>query len=158
MANENELPQLFSELEDLFDDAALKEYPDAKLWQMQVGDRHEILIELDADRGCLVFSGDLPAPPADKAAALNALLMQTNGLWTQTGGLRFALDADDGSIAMLWDVPIAPLGKQQLYNAISGFVERLGFWTRVTETGGPGEGEESAPLPGSDESGPMIRV
>lgn len=157
MATEAELPQLFADLADLFDDAALKEYPDAKLWQMQVGDRHEILMELDSERGCLVFSGDLPAPPAGKADALNTLLMQTNGLWAQTGGLRFGLDAEDGSISMMWDVPISNLAKQELYNAITGFVERLGVWAQVTETGGPDEGAP-ADLPGGDDSGPMIRV
>lgn len=157
MATESELPNLFHDLADLFDDAALKEYPDARLWQMQVGDRHEILMELDAERGCLVFSGDLPAPPAGKADGLNTLLMQTNGLWAQTGGIRFGLDHEDGSISMLWDVPVASLGKQELYNAITGFVERLGIWAQVTESGGPGD-DGPAELPGGDDSGSIIRV
>jgi hypothetical protein len=140
--NFNELMKQIGPLLDLLEVNASTEEPH---WTMAWGDGTVVSADYDPEDHRVTLTADVGVMPEDKPATAE-LLLQFNGLWHQTGGLR--MGTMDGHILQLYDFFAVDLDLPTLSGILTGFVEKARAWEELlasSATAAPAEsGTEAA--------------
>lgn len=103
-----------------------------------------VVAEYDAERDCLVLSGDIGAPPESRKHAVHELLLRYNSLRPDTGGIAAALDAD-GEARLLADIAAEGLDERGLAATLGNLCAKVRIWRSIVATG-PDPVETDSPL------------
>ncbi|MEE4379667.1 MAG: type III secretion system chaperone, partial [Candidatus Competibacteraceae bacterium] len=104
----------------------------------------EAVLELHVDDRLhkLVLSMALGATKEHQRATTYHALLVANGLWRETGGLRFGLDAPDGEIEQCLDLNLNDIAVQYLIEILQDFVDRGRVWREIIALHGGLNSEE----------------
>ncbi|MEZ5581774.1 MAG: type III secretion system chaperone [Candidatus Competibacteraceae bacterium] len=100
-------------------------------WIMALND--EVTVELHVDERLhkLVLCMPLGVVKDEQRTATYQALLVANGLWRETGGLRFGLDAPDGEIEQCLDLNLNDIAVQYLIEILQDFVDRGRVWREI---------------------------
>lgn len=93
-----------------------------------------VVAEYDAERDCIVLSGDLGIPPEERKHDVHELLLRYNLLRRDTGGLAAALDAD-GEAQLLADVTADGIDERGLAAMLGNLCAKVRVWRGIVMTG-----------------------
>ena len=122
----------------------VREY-DATAWAVAFAEDLVVVLEHDVDRGKVYFSADLGAVASSEATAVHQLLLQMNGRWRETGGLRLGLEPTNDHVTLISDLPHAGLSFDDLVTHLKDFAETA-LSSRQILTQSEGEGSPPADL------------
>ncbi len=127
---------LLLEVAPLLESAQAVLRQDNATWVMVFAD--ELLVEVHVDERLrkVVLSTLVGRPEDELCASTYQVLFIVNGLWRETGGLRFGLDAPDGEIEQCLDLNLDHLSVQKLVAIMEDFTARAGVWQALIEDRG----------------------
>lgn len=131
MATSDAIADLMDDVGPILKFEAINALDEDKCFEFVIEEGVSFLARLDDGRQCLVLEAFMGVPPAEHASSVYGLLLRTNALWEQTGGLRFGLLQGDVGVTMLLDLPIGPLDVHALASACGQFAERVVIWRHV---------------------------
>jgi hypothetical protein len=101
------------------------------LWSIVLDEDFVIEVEQDADRDALMLTVSLGSPPAENESMIHALLLQTNALWRDTGGIQLGLTGQDREVLLMLPVPLKELDVDSLGNCLYRFTDAALGWREV---------------------------
>lgn len=140
---------VMSQIGPLLDLAEVQEHKEMPLWTLEWDDGTEVLAEFDEEDGRLMLVADVGAMPETDAVKYAMILLQFNGLWHQSGGMRMGVN--EGRILQMYDLFASDLELSAFSLLLTQFAEKAAAWTKIledlpqqSETAAPGVQEDSA--------------
>jgi hypothetical protein len=138
MADKAQLQTLMTEIGPALQLAEVTAFETANLWTLVLDEHRVLFVDYDPDDGRVWISAEVGTPPPGGRAQLYERLLQYNGQWQQTGGVRLALDGPDGDVVLAYDLPLEGLDLARLRLVIQGLVDKLDAWREIVAAGGAG--------------------
>ncbi len=113
-------------------------------WILAFSDEVAVELHVDEHMSKLVLCMPLGRARDEQSAATHRALLVANGLWRETGGLRFALDSPDGEIEQCLDLNLNEISMQGLIAILQDFTDRGQVWREIIMLKGGLSDEESA--------------
>ncbi len=131
---------------------------DESAWVIIFAD--DVFVELYVDERLrkMVLSMPVGRPNNERRASTYQVLFVVNGLWRETGGLRFSLDEPDGEIEQCLDLNLDHLSIQKLVAILQDFTDRGRTWQDIIAEHGGLSAEEDETPPAAFGTQPFIRV
>ncbi|NJN47321.1 MAG: type III secretion system chaperone [Candidatus Competibacteraceae bacterium] len=126
-------------------------------WIMALDDEVTVEMHVDERLHKLVMCMSLGAVKDEQRTATYQVLLVANGLWRETGGLRFGLDAPDGEIEQCLDLNLNDIAVQYLIEILQDFVDRGRVWREIIARHG-GLKPERVEQQRSDFNAGMLRI
>ena len=143
---------LLNQLGPVLDPLAIEASEAHQSWGIALEDDVNVLVQFDAQKGCLLLSCELGAPSDGDRTGLYELLLQTNYHWDATGGLRLALNAPGGEVVLAYELPVADLDVPRLSATVTSFAAAAKAWRKIIQS------SPSAPAPEDLPSMDQMRV
>ncbi len=112
-------------------------------WILAFSDEVALELHVDERMSKLVLCMPLGRARDEQSAATHRALLVANGLWRETGGLRFALESPDGEIEQCLDLNLNEISAQDLIAILRDFADRGRVWRDIIMLKGGLSGEES---------------
>ena len=130
------LTQLFTDLGPLLDEVAIREDAAGEAWHIFFSEEFDLVAEYDGFRNRLILRSELGTPPPDRKIQIYELLLATNTMWKDTGGITFGISPQDGEVLLSFDLSAEGLQVDQLHNLVLGFVDKALTWRQLVQSGG----------------------
>lgn len=108
---------------------------DADSWMIAFDESTFIQVELDEERGVLVFSCNLGMPHPGEELGVYQILLEASSLWDTTGGVYFALDGSDdaerGSVVQVYSFPFKDIEADSLWTRLENFSGASREWKDI---------------------------
>lgn len=97
------------------------------VWGIALDDGRQLVAEPDAEAGSLTLSVGLGQPPAAERLRVLETALLYNGLWRETGGLRFSMAGPEAELTLSLELPLA-LDLGALQAALALVAEKGAVW------------------------------
>jgi len=130
----NQVTALLDQLGPVLNPLAIEASEEHQSWGIALEDDVNVLVQFDAQKGCLVLACEVGAPPAGDRTGIYELLLHTNYHWDTTGGLRLALNAPGGDVVQAYELAVADLDVSQLSATVISFAESAKAWREIIQS------------------------
>jgi hypothetical protein len=128
MASTEQIDALMAEIGALLKLQEVTGFAARNAWTLQVDDDLLLFADHDPGQSRIVLSGEVATPLPSSKAAVHELLLQYNGQWKETGGVRMALDGPDGAVVQICDISTVNLDAATFAGAVQVFADVLRGW------------------------------
>jgi hypothetical protein len=131
--SELDLNALMTALGPALEAAEIRFY-EPNLWVVAFDETLAVEIEHDETGPKLVLSADLGLPPGGEEMSTNQLLLRTNALWRETGGLRMGIEDVGGRIKQTFHLYLQGLDAEGLKQRVHNFAQAARAWRTMIAT------------------------
>jgi hypothetical protein len=135
MADKEQLQALMVEIGPALQLAEVTAFAASDLWTLVIDEHRVLFVDYDLEDGRVWLSAEVGTPPPGDRAKLYERLLQYNGQWQRTGGVRLALDGPEGGIVLAYDLSLEGLDLARLRAVILGLVDKLDAWREIVAAG-----------------------
>lgn len=114
----------------------------------------DIEVSADPQTRCLHLMSTVGLPNEDRRLEIFEILLASNFLWRDTGGVHMALDGIDGDVVQTLDVYLDGLTATDLAVILRNLAERTITWRALISADADDEGVVAE----ADSSGVMLRI